>query len=1618
MSDGDGDVGRNVGGLVGGTLGAYFGGPQGAYMGFSIGYSIGSIIDPLAPERDDPSKMSALRLQGSSFGVSIPDVFSSGRIAGNIIFVNDFKRTVVEKEVGAKDSRRITSKDVYSVGLIAIGLCAGTKQAVARVWAGNKLVFDRFPDGPPSVGSANAFRSLAATVASSRNIGDFRFHSGSETQEPDSGILSILGVDDCPAYRGLCYVVIEDLQLGIFGDRLPSFQFEVVEGVGSSSNFVSAHTWVNPRASNTDTANFSQRPAGVLNGPEITTQLPNMAWGNTQLFKSEDRTTLLAIYAENPNNPSISRLRIREWASGEVTSDTPVSATGGVNGLYTSLHHIDYTIRPEDSVLAANLITLPVKYAVVSTERASFISSETELLTLRREEFVGTFLLLTNAPNNALDIHVVKRTRAQYANGAIVGYTAGLLGANIPNAIGYAIRQRTVFMLHSTGSGTLGIDWVTTLGVIGINSTDDFVPTGITLSSPTLDGSGYGNQIVPSSQFLFTLREGRYVARYIAQNLSLFGAEIDILNVTNEYQLQLGNMLPGWSPFGVEAHEILVSDDFIGGLEEQIIFLDHALGKGCVFDFQKQAILAEFDIPIANQSGSSLRPRSTLGNAVLYVTQFEDAGGSLYKSNLGVYIKGYTPGTTLVSEAINRVMANSPLTSSQFDTQDLVSLELAGYTRSKRGSVRAVLTPLMTAFQFDAVERDFAIHFRRRNKPPVAYIPLDDLAATEFNESGRSGSLISLTRRQEIDLPKTVYLKYLRSSLHNDIGSTYATRRVSNLLGSVSVSLPLILSQAEAENLADVILYSHWAERMGFDISVGRKWDWLNPGDSVLVDTVYGELSLRITEKEYGNPGVVNLRGVTEVLQAYEPITEPELTVGDPRFLEAIGPTCSVILDMPPLDEEEYQSGAYVAACGLLQDWANAAVSRSVDGSRTNSQAAAVSRPTVIATLQRPLRGGSIQVKDTVNSILIKSVSDNPFLMAELLLSRPRSDVLDGANRVIIIDPVLPDYFEIIGFETVTVLPDGTRELSDLWRGMSGTSSGVLYHKQIGSWCVLMTSELGARLLSYIPAVSAAEASGVYRVVSDLDALTDPFESTFHLSTDQSARPPPPANVVFDPGNGRVTWTRVNRFPTPWVDDDVVIPDESIDGWLIDVAATSDTTPRASYQVSAKDDNFYYSKIQRTLDFPEEGTPAPLFTDRQPYVFTVYAVAGGLTGRGARASYLNESRPNRGAPWNTLESENVGTTAVSLAQDTPVFANPATGVPDNMSYNSTATALRSLSLPPGTSGVRTGVNTRKFISITPTDNVRSEEPFPPRGEYTSFASAAGDNDVAVGKSLTAAVRTFGLWTEYQLPRFSSIGTEDIDLLYVGYDPKENQFVATGECAYIAVSPTGLPGTWTQLNTPGLPPLLRVRSIQSDPNFTQTALYGYDVASDRNRVFYYPQNIVPGSSWEDISPDAFYAPGVGQLGGMGLTIAAGGAPEARVIVAARGEVGSPGSVQVPRLYVGTLRTNTFLTPIAQPLTGLTGATYDKVTAHAASSLATAYGRDAETGQMIYSYSTDSGQSWSHVSHLTLAGSSLPDGGVNPLILETQTPQLVGISPIIGGIYHTSTDGATWSPLELT
>lgn len=208
--------------VVLGTVGNAIGGPLGGFFGRFVG---GIIDRGLGVGSSSSSRrVEGYAVQNSAYGAPIPLSFGEMRIAGNVIWSDGLiEHQESESSGGGKGgtSSGGTTTVYRYTSSFAIALCAREVKRIGRIWADGKLIRE---DG----GSLNV-------------NGQLRAYLGREDQQVDPVMEAALGVGQVPAYRGLTYVVFEDLELNEFANRVPNLTFEVIadEGQVALSTIVS-----------------------------------------------------------------------------------------------------------------------------------------------------------------------------------------------------------------------------------------------------------------------------------------------------------------------------------------------------------------------------------------------------------------------------------------------------------------------------------------------------------------------------------------------------------------------------------------------------------------------------------------------------------------------------------------------------------------------------------------------------------------------------------------------------------------------------------------------------------------------------------------------------------------------------------------------------------------------------------------------------------------------------------------------------------------------------------------------------------------------------------------------------------------------------------------------------------------------------------------------------------------------------------------------------------------------------------------------------------------------------------------------------------------------------------
>ncbi|ACA20254.1 gene transfer agent (GTA) like protein [Methylobacterium sp. 4-46] len=196
---------------AGKAAGTALAGPLGGLLGGVAGAGLGGVLDRALfgsrprPQINAGPRLSELYVTASSEGAAIARVFGRPRVAGQIIWATKLREEQHVETVKTRGGKGAPTQKTYNVTYtysvsLAVALCEGPITAIGEIYA----------DGKPL--------RLADYQA--------RIYLGDEAQGPDPKIEAVEG--GAPAYRGLAYIVVEDMPLAAFGNRVPVITAEVI----------------------------------------------------------------------------------------------------------------------------------------------------------------------------------------------------------------------------------------------------------------------------------------------------------------------------------------------------------------------------------------------------------------------------------------------------------------------------------------------------------------------------------------------------------------------------------------------------------------------------------------------------------------------------------------------------------------------------------------------------------------------------------------------------------------------------------------------------------------------------------------------------------------------------------------------------------------------------------------------------------------------------------------------------------------------------------------------------------------------------------------------------------------------------------------------------------------------------------------------------------------------------------------------------------------------------------------------------------------------------------------------------------------------------------------------
>lgn len=722
----------------------------GGQVGFAIGSMVGGALT--APDIQGP-RVDDLRIQLNTYGAPIPKLYGTDRLAGTVIWSTDLIET--ESEEGGKGGPSTTNY-TYSISC-AVAIAEGTIKSIRRMWADAKLVYD-----------ARAEATDEAKAESTRFRGYWTLYSGGETQTADPTIEAIEGVGNAPAYRGTAYVVFAGLPLADFGNRIPSFSFEV-----SAENDETAtdpadttvreplfiYTWEQTRANGwMPTHSLGNNIYGGAGS-----ERPEVATGTD--FATVAAAQALAFSTDGAVYNATSGTKSSTFCGFYYTSGT---ATHPVNG--DALHNVG----GPDAQYIYLLLTAPDVW--------------------RTNEWGLRYIPGGYVPHYDFNAGVGRKTWT----------------LEWPQPIPYGDWQTPVVIWRYL----VAYDWGTPTSLTGHQ-----VYSSI--------GSGLG-RIQADANAVLVLRSER--EPYHPPTTCRAGDPCEAPEGYAELQGNpdfcvscAGDVVPNrsWTTVTGTAKQ-LAAIEYRGG-----VLYQNALGPVLLTTDPDYSNAAYWDAEAAAAIAAGTMRSDVAYPAV--VTSWAESTGSAAE----VYeVPGPDSAGVTLSVIVSHICVAAGLTAGQIDVTELTD-SVIGYTRTRRMAARAALEPLRAAFSFDAVESGDKIVFRKRARASVASITSEDLGAGEDQAATEA---MQHERAQEAELPDALTVSY--RSLENDYqpGTQMARRRAGTSDQQATVEVPVVMTDDQARQVAEVLLYSAWIGRNKRTIATTRKWAKIEPTDIIEVD--------------------------------------------------------------------------------------------------------------------------------------------------------------------------------------------------------------------------------------------------------------------------------------------------------------------------------------------------------------------------------------------------------------------------------------------------------------------------------------------------------------------------------------------------------------------------------------------------------------------------------------------------------------------------------------------------------------------------------------------------------------------------------------------------------------
>lgn len=1096
--------------LVLGGLGSMFLGPIGGIIGSAIGGLIDNAL--FGPKPPDGPRLDDLRYQGNSYGSFLNRVHGTVRTSGIVIWAPDLIEE--SKKVGPKGAKQKVYKYYTHV---AVAICEAEADIIT-VWADKKVIY-------------NVGDNDEAVISKMKGASDFRIYKGTADQLPDGLIVAHEGADKTPAFRGITYVVIERLALEDFGNRIPSFEFEVSRG---ATRF------------DLSAVRYTQRSLGYYSG----------AYDGP--YRMRDGRLAQPRIAESDSGEPVLGIDIYNEAGSVLETTVKAPVIEGFNQgwlpVYSELSPIDPLDPNAGQVLA---IATDRSIAIYNPENGSWKQRTGVMFGTEKLHWLDTSTFACHSAGNSKIFDTALNTVDTFG-GSGNGYAhhewVKVGGSH------YVVALRD----HQTIWDPTGYFSIGGKATFKARSFSRF-GWGPVVEGPELawndedatgGGPGYFNFTEVNGLVLATWNQTRdggadlYGQVFRLNTVAMTAVSPKVQQRWLDYMPDPAG--PGWSfqyTFQ-DLNPVHLGDGRVGfilGVSGSVTFnngyMEMTVGNG--------------SLSISKDPMGIVQPNGSV-HANMPSSVVVDNGGIIAVDNGGMSIfSAYVRSkTTSIGAILREEFERVGLTAADYDVDDVEKDEVHGFLINSSSAARQVVEPLQMLALYDLIESSGVIKVVKR-KGDV------DMEVEEGHYGDGSSPAYEITLTPDSDIPRSLTVTYYDVEDDYQQGSQAAHRNAATMDARTTSqqALPVAVKAQTAIRVAETILHTSANEKLTVKTTLPRPFARLEPGDVI----GWRSMAVRVSRATAAGQNI-EIEGVPVFFPSYSsdalapdrPPSRPPLVLPQPSTVD--------ILELPPLRDDDDAPGFYFAVSSPGSGWPGADLVRSLDGIDW-TELQTIGDRALKGAVQDILAAGPTDMWDRRNSINVQLSGDDALesVTEAALLSSDANLALIGR--------------EVIQYKTAELVGNKLWKLSGLLRGRKGTDMHIEGHQSDETFIALDTLSVGFQQV---------ELSDAFRIWSfkavtlGLDyAVNATVQADPGLSTVLPLAPVHLTGRRYVTGDLQIDWKRRARVRGGWFDRIDVALDETAEAYQVEIIRDGSVARR----VETPTPSWRYTAAQQIADF-------------------------------------------------------------------------------------------------------------------------------------------------------------------------------------------------------------------------------------------------------------------------------------------------------------------------------------------------------------------------------------------------------------------------------------------------